>query len=198
MFPGRYRRPVDTLSSGTHQLRRDIGDALDEFRRATEEQTRIASVAMSAVAFFRTEALPLLQHSSQSYPLTADVGGRELFVLAEPADWDALVAHHGPADQWVMQSWIVRVYEFWELVTRKRLAALVGREPTIEVMGEMRLLRMDVVHHAGFVSRRRRERITQLAHWIQDDGVILPGFTAHHDLIDRFPWEVSAPEWSPA
>src|SRR5690349_13836078 len=65
------------------------------------------------------------------------------------------VQDDGPVETLLGQQWIVSVYALWEEEYRPRLAEAHGRTPTEEtypLLGDLRRLRHDVIHHRGIAS----------------------------------------------
>jgi hypothetical protein len=66
--------------------------------------------------------------------------------------------------------WISHVYSGWDVEFRKRFASAHGWEvgdAVSPLMGDLRLLRNDVIHHRGVASRPNVGNCTVLNHWFK-------------------------------
>jgi hypothetical protein len=85
------------------------------------------------------------------------------------------VAQDGPAETHLGQQWIGHVYTGWQEAYRPRLAAAHGcgkADLRYPVLGDLRLLRNDVVHHRGRATPHNTGRCVVLGHWFAVGDVI--------------------------
>jgi hypothetical protein len=64
------------------------------------------------------------------------------------------------------QLFVVQLYSFWEVGYRPRLARAMGKEPDelkLEIFGDLRLLRHDVLHNLGVVDQATVRRLEVLS-----------------------------------
>ena len=105
------------------------------------------------------------------------------------------IAHNGPIDTRLGQQWIVFIFTLWEHEYRKRLAVAHGcseDELVYPLLGDVRRLRNDVVHHHGIATVPNTGKCEVLRHWFPPGETIsLRGehFAEFHRL---FPWESMA------
>lgn len=102
------------------------------------------------------------------------------------------VAPDGPTETHLSQQWIVFVYDGWQEAFRPRLAAGHGCSKTdlrYPVLGDLRHLRNDVVHHQGIATAHNTGRCVVLAHWFAVGDVIR--LTDEHFVEFRalLPWD---------
>lgn len=104
----------------------------------------------------------------------------------------AALALNGPIEQRLGTQWLVSFYALWDEEYRPRLAAAHGVAPDLvraDLLGDLRLLRNDVVHHREVASTGNTGRCKLLGHWFRiGDRMILKN--AHvEEFVQRFPWE---------
>jgi hypothetical protein len=96
------------------------------------------------------------------------------------ADWrlsEALkqVEPNGAVEIRLGHQWIVFLYELWEHEYRPRLAKVHGRpvgDEKYDLLGDLRHLRNDVVHHHGVATSGNTGRCVLLSHWFQPGDLI--------------------------
>jgi hypothetical protein len=101
------------------------------------------------------------------------------------------VESNGPVETRLGHQWIVFLYELWEHEYRPRLAKIHSRaleDERYDLLGDLRHLRNDVVHHGGIATSGNTGRCVLLRHWFNPGDVVrLEG--RHFDEFFRlFPW----------
>lgn len=100
------------------------------------------------------------------------------------------VQDHGPVEALLGRQWIVSVYALWEEEYRPRLAAAHGRrlqDEKYSLLGDLRRLRHDVVHHHGIATADYTGRCEVLG-WFQLDEVIQVDGWHFGEFLRLFPW----------
>jgi hypothetical protein len=100
------------------------------------------------------------------------------------------VAKDGPVERWLGHQWLVLVYSLWEHEYRPRLAAMRGcsiEEIQHPLLGDLRLLRNDVVHHRGIASQGETGRC-ELVTWFQVGDPIQLKAEHFEEFMRLFPW----------
>jgi hypothetical protein len=85
------------------------------------------------------------------------------------------VSQNGPVETTLGQQWIVYVYAAWEHEFRPRLAAVYRCDEgrlAYPLLGDLRHLRNDVVHHRGIATARNTGRCDVIRHWFVPGDVI--------------------------
>jgi len=78
------------------------------------------------------------------------------------------LAPDGPVAQFMSDQWVSSVYQQWEEVLRPQAAALLelsSNDVKIPILGDLRRLRDDVVHHRGVASTKNTGRCETAASW---------------------------------
>lgn len=105
------------------------------------------------------------------------------------------VALQGPVEISLDQQFIVFLFSIWEHEYRPRLAVAHGC-PTDSVryplLGDLRRLRNDVVHHHGIATRGETGRCEPLEHWFEVGDRIRLSEGRLAELVELFPWEKMA------
>lgn len=80
----------------------------------------------------------------------------------------------GPVSDLVGHQWVVAVYTAWESEYRPRALKAMGQEEgqVWPLMGDLRLLRNDIVHHRGIATKNNSGRCKDLADWVTVGQVI--------------------------
>jgi hypothetical protein len=107
----------------------------------------------------------------------------------------AQLAHEGPVERTLSQQWIVYTYTGWELEYRPRLAAAHGCEPSdlkVPLLGDLRRLRHDVVHHRGVATKENAGRCEVVGHWVKEGDLIELRGDHFGEFSRLFPWDVLA------
>jgi hypothetical protein len=100
------------------------------------------------------------------------------------------VQDQGPVETLLGRQWIVSVYALWEEEYRPRLAAAHGRDKKEEkypLLGDLRRLRIDVIHHRGIATARWTGGCEVLS-WFQPDEVIRVDGRHFGEFLRLFPW----------
>ena len=114
------------------------------------------------------------------------------------------VQRHGQSERMITQQWLVYLYSAWEDEYRQRLAIAHGHEDKNDlkfpILGDLRYLRNDIVHHRGVASKKNTGKCTVLQGWFfPGDDIIL---TNDHltEFAHLFPWPLlrQGPGWSDA
>jgi hypothetical protein len=112
------------------------------------------------------------------------------YALFKTSQLPALLARDGNVERLLGQQWAVFVFAEWEHVIRPRLAAARGcvvNEVQASVFGDLRLIRHDILHHAGVASSalvRRRE----LLRWFDAGQPIMIRGQHIAEFMDAVPW----------
>lgn len=104
------------------------------------------------------------------------------------------VQDDGPVETLLGWQWIVSVYALWEEEYRPRLAEAHGRtqaEEMYPLLGDLRLLRNDVIHHRGIATADNTGRCEVLK-WFQPDQIILVDGWHFGEFFRLFPWSQMA------
>lgn len=104
------------------------------------------------------------------------------------------VQDNGPVEALLGRQWIVAVYALWEEEYRPRLAKARGRSQAEEMyplLGDLRRLRNDVVHHRGMATASGAGRC-EVLRWFQPGEVILVDGQHFGEFIQVFPWSQMA------
>jgi hypothetical protein len=101
------------------------------------------------------------------------------------------VKQNGQVEMRLGHQWIVFLYELWENSYRPRLAAVHARDEGDEkydLLGDLRHMRNDVVHHHGIATSNNTGRCIILSHWFKVGEVIR--LEGHHfdEFVGKYPW----------
>jgi hypothetical protein len=97
----------------------------------------------------------------------------------------------GPLDQRIGQQWLVVTFTGWEHEYRPRLARAAGVKPdalSFPLLGDIRHLRHDVVHHHGVATHEHAGRCTVIRHWVEVGNPIKIGGAEIGEFAQIFPW----------
>jgi hypothetical protein len=100
------------------------------------------------------------------------------------------VQDHGPVEVLLGRQWIVSLYALWEDEYRRRLAKAHGRskeEEKYPLLGDLRYLRNDVVHHHGIASAENTGRC-EVLRWFKPDEPIQVDGRHFGEFLRLFPW----------
>jgi hypothetical protein len=100
------------------------------------------------------------------------------------------MARGRPVETMLGQQWIVFVFSAWEEDYRRRLAGSLGCLPDdlrFPLLGDLRLLRNDVVHHHGIASARNAARC-EVLHWFTEGDQIRLDLDHLVEFNEPFPW----------
>ena len=101
------------------------------------------------------------------------------------------LAQGGLVEQRLSQQWIVYTYTAWEHEFRPRLEKAHGREEgtlKVPLLGELRQLRNDVVHHYGIATEQHSGKCEVLAHWVSMGSPIHVTPERFAEFWNLFPW----------
>jgi hypothetical protein len=106
---------------------------------------------------------------------------------------DALdqVKHNGQVETRLGHQWIVFLYELWENSYRPRLAAAHARDAGDEkydLLGDLRRMRNDVVHHQGVATADNTGRCVLLPHWFKAGEAIRLEGRHFDEFVRMIPW----------
>lgn len=124
------------------------------------------------------------------------VGDPNLPSAKQYAEWrhsQALeqVARNGPVETRLSQQWIVYMFTAWEHEFRARLAAAHGCSPNdlkYPLLGDLRRLRNDVVHHHGVATPGETGKCELLVWFTPGDVIQLRG-EHFAEFVEGFPWD---------
>ncbi len=122
------------------------------------------------------QALVGLRKSDPSHATRAHVDSLDyLYGKGDPSDPSNVLLHwstqgqfrarnevHGSNRRLIGQLCLVLTFEYWEGEYRQRIAEALGRprkELTEPILGDLRLIRNDVVHHRGILTERTARRL---------------------------------------
>jgi hypothetical protein len=80
------------------------------------------------------------------------------------------MSSNGVVEKALGRQWVVNVFSFWEDVYRPKFASESGlsvKEVINPIMGDLRLIRNDIVHHSSISSKPNSGRCTVLKEWVQ-------------------------------
>ena len=104
------------------------------------------------------------------------------------------VQNHGSVETLLGRQWIVSVYALWDEEYRPRLAEAHGRSKAEEVyplLGDLRRLRNDVIHHRGIASVDNTGHC-EVVKWFQPGEVIRVDGEHFGEFLRLFPWSQMA------
>ena len=176
---------------------------VDAARDVLREFDRFLNDAIAAFSFARlglrsvaetTARLPAMPQNPDPmhYIGVGDVTSPEAFWAWRRSELLWQVAQDGPAETHLGHQWIVFVYDGWQEVHRPRLAAAHGcgkGDLRYPVLGDLRHLRNDVVHHNGTATAQNTGKCVVLGHWFATGDVIR--LTDEHFVEFRalVPWD---------
>jgi hypothetical protein len=102
------------------------------------------------------------------------------------------VAQDGPAETRLGHQWIAYVFAGWQEGFRPRLAACHGcpkADLRYPVLGDLRHLRNDVIHHRGVATAHNTGRCTVLGHWFAEGEVIRLRDEHFVEFRTLLPWD---------
>jgi hypothetical protein len=100
------------------------------------------------------------------------------------------VQDDGPVEALLGQQWIISVYALWEEGYRPRLAKARGRrkeEEKYALLGDLRRLRNDVIHHRGIATPGNTGRC-EVLNWFQPGQLIQVDGRHFDQFLQLFPW----------
>lgn len=185
------------MRNDPHGLHDRVREILADFQRFLNDATAAAGFATLGLGHLASylERTPT-QASNPDPMIFLGVGDPNDLQSQAYANWrrsEALrqLAHPGPVETRLGQQWIVYVYSAWEHDFRARLAAAYGCPKDavkVPLLGDLRLIRHDVVHHRGIATQDNTGQCTVLRDWFQPgDAIVLQGH--HYEQFMRlFPW----------
>lgn len=102
------------------------------------------------------------------------------------------LADDGPVMRQIGHEWVVHVYTAWEHHFRPGLASALGLGDEglrFPLLGDLRRLRNDIVHHRGVATSENTGRSELLGHWFAPGQVILIRGQEVSEFMRRFPWQ---------
>jgi hypothetical protein len=164
---------------------------LDDFREYVNDGLATLHFAGWAMKEFadRQAALPVdPANPDPQFPIVNTDGGKARLI----AVWSlsrllAEFAQSGPAEARLGQQWIVTTYSRWDEMTRPGVATALGvakNDIKIQVMGDLRNWRNDVVHHYGFASDGNTGRNAVLTRFGVGDEIV-PLYVDHIRIKDE-------------
>lgn len=101
------------------------------------------------------------------------------------------VRERGPVETRLGHQWIALLYSLWEHEYRPRLALAHGRDKDDEMyplLGDLRRLRHDVLHHGGVATQEWTGRCEVVGHWFPAGDVIRLEGRHFEEFVRLFPW----------
>jgi hypothetical protein len=101
------------------------------------------------------------------------------------------VAGNGPVEVRLSQQWVVFFFALWEHEYRPRLATAhhCSRDDLkYPLLGDLRRLRNDVVHHHGTATAGEAGSCEVLTHWFEEGEMIHLRGEHFVEIVQRFPW----------
>jgi hypothetical protein len=187
--PGQIRGPqiaVDIIV----ELRQDLNDLIASYMFATNGLVRLHNALMSAPTI-PDNPDPMIHMG------VFNMGsGEESRLLAQ---WRMSAARKraepgGPVQTKLGHQWVVFVYSLWEHEYRLRLAAARGRAASEErypLLGDIRRLRNDIVHHHGVATLANTGKC-EVLHWFQPGETIRLDIFHLDEFLREFPWQALA------
>jgi hypothetical protein len=105
------------------------------------------------------------------------------------------VAVNGPVETSLGHQWVVFMYALWEHEFRPRLAAAHGCDTdtlTFPLLGDLRLLRHDILHCRAIATTENTGRCEVIGHWFQPGEPIRIGQEHLREFFRLFPWDEMA------
>jgi hypothetical protein len=100
------------------------------------------------------------------------------------------VEDNGPVEMLLGRQWIISVYALWEERYRPRLAKAHGRQTADEkyaLLGDLRLLRNDVVHNGGIATVSSTGHC-EILNWFRPGEIIMVDGRHFGEFLRLFPW----------
>lgn len=158
-----------------------------------------------ATTGFATAALRRLTGELESVPRTPGNLDPTVFVLEGDPNRPGARAHAswrlsealkqlsvgGPVEVRLGQQWIVFMFSMWEQEFRPRLARAHGvplDDIRYPLLGDLRRLRNDVVHHRGIATTQNAGGCEVLGHWFALGQPIALSGKHFVEFVDLFPW----------
>jgi hypothetical protein len=98
----------------------------------------------------------------------------------------------GEVNRQLGRQWVVSFFSSWEEDFRPRLARARGvpmETIVAPLLGDLRRLRNDIVHHRGRATRNNTGRCEVLTHWFRPDDEIVITAEKFEEFVTRFPWD---------
>jgi hypothetical protein len=116
----------------------------------------------------------------------------EVYSVSRIADLPDLLADDGPVVTQIGHQWVVHVYTAWDSHFRQDLEAALGLatdDLKLALLGDLRCLRNDIVHHRGIATAEWTGRCEILSHWFIPGQMILIRGQHVAEFMRRFPWD---------
>jgi hypothetical protein len=182
---GRQTVSSETIAAILSELKRDLNDL-------TAAHT-LASAGLIRIREFFTQLPTLPQNPDPLIMIgTGDPNTPEARQYAQWRRSEAIEQTQlkGSAETRLGQQWIVFLYALWEHEYRPRLAVAHNRDPNDErypLIGDLRLIRNDVIHHRGVATSTNTGRCKVLQ-WFQPGETIILRGQHFEEFIRIFPW----------
>jgi len=176
--PARARPAADfdRLSAMASEAAEDVLREFDQFLNDAIAAYSFARLGLRSVAETTARLPPMPQNPDPTHYIgLGDPTSPEPFWAWPRSELLWQVAQDGPAETHLGQQWIAYVYDGWQEAFRPRLAACHGCEKgdlRYPVLGDLRHLRNDVVHHRGVATAANTGRCVVLGHWFAEGDVI--------------------------
>jgi len=181
--------PADHVADFNARLADATGVLLHGRIALTVHRNRIAN------NIARVGANPATPIETSSGPIPGHPGGISLQVWDQTALTDAL-DDRGVAFRQLGHQWVVFVFQMWEDDIRGRLATAQGvahDDVKHPILGDLRLIRNDVIHRRGVASREETGRCATLRWFSVGDDIFIENWMVA-DVMDAFGLTQPAPD----
>jgi hypothetical protein len=176
------------------------GEAASEVLREFDE---FLSDAIAAFSFARLGLRSVAETTAGLTTMSSNPDPMHYIGVGDPTDPESFwawrrsellwqVAQDGPAETRLGHQWIAYVYAGWQEAFRPRLAACHGcakADLRYPVLGDLRHLRNDVIHHRGVATAHNTGKCTVLAHWFAEGEVIRLRDEHFVEFRTLLPWD---------
>jgi hypothetical protein len=174
-----------------------VGAVLSDLRAFINDSVAAYATALSGVRIQEAELAtldpPPPENPDPTYHLMNDdpnLPGSKRLANWRVTEARIQMARGGPVETMLGQQWIVFVFSGWEEDYRRRLAGALARPPNdlrFPLLGDLRLLRNDVVHHHGIATAGNAGRC-EVLHWFTVGEQIRLDTDHIVEFNERFPW----------
>jgi hypothetical protein len=175
----------------------EVGKPIEEFDTAVNDAISSVGFAIAGFSYLRDHCTAVRERTGANNPginLTTSDEGVGFYArwtvseILEKTRLDGLAAGQLGAQL------IVFLYTLWEDGFRMSFAKAHGceaRDFQVPVLGDLKLMRHDIIHHRSVASSENTGRC-QVLRWFKPGEVIRPGASQFFDLVTHFPWEILA------
>ena len=137
------------------------------------------------------------ESSRQSVHIPVDLTGVDVSPVLLGSDLDDQLKHEGDADQVAFKGWVVQVYHIWEAHFRNALSNTFEGDNIIrlqvEAMGDLRLIRNDLIHHNGVATKGNAGKC-EILKWFEPSEPIILGIHHVFDFLNQMGLMRSTPK----